>query len=138
MRRDGYSLLGFATDSNSNEVEITESELNNYLFTEDITLYGVYEPGTDCTISGNTGCVVPDPVSVVLKGATLSLDGKIRLNFYVQIPQKAISEVNAVILLNNKKYNIKGLTAEQRSSNLFVFTVEVPAKEMRDAVVIQF
>ena len=88
----------------------------------------------DCTSMPATPTPVVDPAS--FKGATLSLNGIISVNFYAEISQEALNTAEIVFTVNDTTHQVPASQATLKDG-LYVFSCEVAAKEMADDITAQ-
>ena len=67
-------------------------------------------------------------------GCSLGLDGYIRLNYYLTLPDAFLSDADAYITLNG---NVAALPASAESDGSYKLTCSLAAKEMRDDVTLR-
>ena len=118
--KQGFDFYGWhlVTDPETGEIEGKSFDFTNTQITQDIRLKALW-------ISSD---------AIVVNGSTLELNGTINVNFFVHIPEYMIDELTATAVVNGRRIDIKGKDANHRETNLFVFSVPVPAAEIRDMV----
>lgn len=76
--------------------------------------------------------------SADIKGYSLSLNGNIGVNCYIDISEGLINDVNSKVVISNGSYkneiSIFNLQDKDEHSGYYIFTIETAAKEMRDEI----
>ena len=79
---------------------------------------------------------IPVPPAAVFKGASVSLNGIINVNFYAEISEEATKTAKMVLTVNGKTQELS-ISEATVSKGLYVFTCEVAAKQMADEITAQ-
>ena len=81
----------------------------------------------------------PDSESIMIYGSSLALEGKIEINFFLDIPETVIDQLTVVMSLNGNETRVSAVNGTDRVVNnhqLKVFTCTAAAKEMRDQIIL--